>query len=91
MQNFEKGHFFPQESKNFLFVFHESPNAQESKSMIGFVSSAQQLTLQSSKVQNCQNRGQLLFLIRFRNFFFKSLTLLHMNKILALMWQNQRI
>ena len=22
MQNFEKGHFFPQESKNFFFVFH---------------------------------------------------------------------
>ena len=60
MQNFEKGHFFPQESKNFLFVFHESPNAHESKSMIGLVPSAQQLTIQSSKVQNCQHRGQLL-------------------------------
>ena len=30
----------------------ESPNAHESKSMIGLVPSAQQLTLQSSKVQN---------------------------------------
>ena len=38
----------------------ESPNALDSKSMIGFVPSAQQPTLQSSKVQNCQNRGQLL-------------------------------
>ena len=35
----------------------ESPNAHNSKSMIGFVPSAQQLTLQSSKVQN---RSQLL-------------------------------
>ena len=33
----------------------ESPNAHESKSMIGLVPSAQQLTLQSSKVQNWQH------------------------------------
>ena len=39
---------------------YESPNAKDSKSMIGFVPSAQQLTLQSSKVQNCQHQGQLL-------------------------------
>ena len=47
MQNFEKGHFFIQESKKFFFVFHgdESPNTKDSKSMIGFVPSAQQLTL----------------------------------------------
>ena len=38
----------------------ESPYAHESKSMIGFVPSAQQPTLQSSKVQNCQHWGQLL-------------------------------
>ena len=38
----------------------ESPNAKDSKSMIGFVPSAQQLTLQSSKVQNWQHWGQLL-------------------------------
>ena len=38
----------------------ESPNAHESKSMIGLVPSAQQPTLQSSKVQNCQHWGQLL-------------------------------
>ena len=62
MQNFEKGHFFPQESKIFFLFFmgDESPNAHKSKSMIGFVPSAQQLTLQSSKVQNCQHWGQLL-------------------------------
>ena len=57
MQNFEKGHFFIQESKNFFLFFmgDESPNAHESKSMIGLVLSAQQLTLQSSKVQNWQH------------------------------------
>ena len=62
MQNFEKGHFFPQESKNFFLFFmgNESPNAHKSKSMIGLVPSAQQLTLQSSKVQNWQHWGQLL-------------------------------
>ena len=62
MQNFEKGHFFIQESKIFFLFFmgDESPNAHESKSMIGLVPSAQQLTLQSSKVQNCQHWGQLL-------------------------------
>ena len=62
MQNFEKGHFFIQESKKFFLFFmgDESPNAHESKSMIGLVPSAQQLTLQSSKVQNCQHWGQLL-------------------------------
>ena len=38
----------------------ESRNTKDSKSMIRFVPSAQQLKLQSSKVQNCQNRGQLL-------------------------------
>ena len=57
MQNFEKGHFFIQESKIFFLFFmgDESPNAHESKSMIGLVPSAQQLTLQSSKVENCQH------------------------------------
>ena len=57
MQYFEKGHFFIQESKKFFLFFmgDESPNAHKSKSMIGFVPSAQQLTLQSSKVQNCQH------------------------------------
>ena len=47
MQNFEKGHkkFFS------FFMGDESPNAKDSKSMIGFVPSAQQPTLQSSKVQ----------------------------------------
>ena len=57
MQYFEKGHFFIQESKKFFLFFmgDESPNAHESKSMIGLVPSAQQLTLQSSKVQNCQH------------------------------------
>ena len=57
MQNFEKGHFLIQESKKFFLFFmgNESPNAHESKSMIGLVPSAQQLTLQSSKVQNCQH------------------------------------
>ena len=34
---------------------NESPNAHDSKFMIGFVPSAQHPTLQSSKVQNCQN------------------------------------
>ena len=38
----------------------ERPNAHDSKFMIGFVPSAQQLTLKSSKFQNCHNRGQLL-------------------------------
>ena len=37
----------------------ESHYAYDSKFMIGFVPSAQQQTLQSSKVQNCQNWGQL--------------------------------
>ena len=62
MHYFEKGHFFIQESKIFFsfFMGDESPYAHESKSMIGFVPSAQQLTLQSSKVQNCQHWGQLL-------------------------------
>ena len=62
MQNFEKWYFFIQKSINFFFFFmrHESPNAKDSKSMIEFVPSAQKLTLQSSNVQNCQNRGQLL-------------------------------
>ena len=48
--------------KKFFFVFYggESPNAHDSKFMIRFIPSAQQLTLQSSKVQKCQNRGQLL-------------------------------
>ena len=57
MQYFEKGHFFIQESKKFFLFFmgDESPNVHESKSIIGFVPSAQQLTLQSSKIQNCQN------------------------------------
>ena len=47
MQNFEKGHFFYTRDKNFFLFFmrDESPNAHESKSMIGFVPSAQQLTL----------------------------------------------
>ena len=51
-----------QGSKNFFLIFmgDESPYAHDSKSMIGFVPSAQQLTLQSSKVQNCQHWGQLL-------------------------------
>ena len=64
MQNFEKWHFLPQRLK-FLFLFFmgdESPNVHDSKFMIGFLPSAQQLTLQSSKFQNCQNRGQLLVL-----------------------------
>ena len=62
MQYFEKGHLSCRESKNFFLFFmgDESPNAHESKSMIRFVPSAQQLTLQSSKVQNCQHWGQLL-------------------------------
>ena len=62
MQYFEKGHFFIQESKIFFLFFmgDESPNARESKSMIGLVPSAQQLKLQSTKVQNCPNWGQLL-------------------------------
>ena len=58
----KKGIFF-HKSQKFFFLFFmgdESPNAHESKSMIGFVPSAQQLTLQSSKVQNCQHWGQLL-------------------------------
>ena len=46
IQNFEKGHFFPQDSK-FFFVFHgdESPYDHKSKSMIGFVPSALKLEL----------------------------------------------
>ena len=62
MQNFKKGHFFIQDSKKIFFFFmgDESPNAHESKSMIELVPSAQQLTLQSSKVQNWQHWGQLL-------------------------------
>ena len=62
MQNFEKGHLsFPKPKERFLFFMRdESPYGNDSKFMIGFVPSAQQLTLQSSKVQNCQNRGQLL-------------------------------
>ena len=57
----KKGIFFHKsQKKNFFFMGDESPNAQESKSMIGFVPSAQKLTLQSSKVQNCQHWGQLL-------------------------------
>ena len=62
MQYFEKGHLSCRESKIFFLFFmrDESPNAHESKSMIGLVPSAQQLTLQSSKVQNCQHWGQLL-------------------------------
>ena len=57
MQYFEKGHLSFRQSKNFFLFFmgDESPSAHESKSMIRFVPSAQQLTLQSSKVQNCQN------------------------------------
>ena len=46
-----------QKKKIFFFMGNESPNAHNSKSMIGFVPSAQQPTLQASKVQN---RGQLL-------------------------------
>ena len=42
----------------------ESPNAHKSKYMIGFVPSAQQLTLQSSKVQNCQHWGHTQGLAR---------------------------
>ena len=63
MQNFEKWHFFIQKQKKFFFLFfmgNESPNAHDSKFMIGFVPSAQHPTLQSSKVQNCQNWGKLL-------------------------------
>ena len=41
MQNFKKGHFFIQESKIFFFMGDESPYAHNSKSMIGFVPSAQ--------------------------------------------------
>ena len=49
------------QKKIFLFFMgDESPNAHESKSMIRFFQSAHQLTLQSSKVQNCQHWGQLL-------------------------------
>ena len=62
MQYFEKGHLSCRESKKnfFFFMGDESPNAHESKSMIGLVPSAKQPTLQSSKVQNCQHWGQLL-------------------------------
>ena len=58
----KKGIFLYKSQKNFFLFFmgDESPNAHESKSMIGLVPSAQQLTLQSSKVQNCQHWGQLL-------------------------------
>ena len=58
----KKGIFLYKSQKNFFLFFmgNESPYAHESKSMIGFVPSAQQLTLQSSKVQNCQHWGQLL-------------------------------
>ena len=54
--------FLYKSPKNFFLFFmgDEHPYAHDSKFMIGFVPSAQQLTLQSSKVQNCQNRGQLL-------------------------------
>ena len=57
MQNFEKGHLSFRKSKKFFLFFmgDESPNAHESKSMIRFFQSAQQWTLQSSKVQNCQH------------------------------------
>ena len=57
MQYFEKGLLSCRESKNFFLFFtgDESPNARESKSMIGLVPSAQQPRLQSSKVQNCQH------------------------------------
>ena len=52
----KKGIFLYKSQKIFLFFMgDESPNAHESKSMIGFIPSAQQLTLQSSKVQNCQH------------------------------------
>ena len=62
MQNSKKWHFFIQNSKKIFLFFmgDESPYAYESKSMIGFVPSAQQLKLQSTKVQNCQHWGQLL-------------------------------
>ena len=59
----KKGIFFHKSQKKFFLFFmgDESPNAHETKSMIGLVlSTAQQLTLQSSKVQNCQHWGQLL-------------------------------
>ena len=58
----KKGIFLYKSQKNFFLFFmgDESPNAHESKSMIGLVPSAQQLTLQSSKVQNWQHWGQLL-------------------------------
>ena len=58
----KKGIFLYKSQKNFFLFFmgDESPNAHESKSMIRLVPSAQQLTLQSSKVQNCQHWGQLL-------------------------------
>ena len=62
MQNFEKGYLSFQKSKKIFLFFmgDESPYAHNSKFMIGFVPSAQQPILKSSKVQNCQNRGQLL-------------------------------
>ena len=49
--------FFIQKSKKIFLFFmgDESPYAYDPKFMIRFVLSAQQLTLQSSKVQNCQN------------------------------------
>ena len=58
----KKWHFCSEKSKNvfLFFIGDESPNAHDSKFMIGFVPFAQQLTLQSSKIQNCQNWGQLL-------------------------------
>jgi len=46
--------FFIQKSKKF-FCFSWGMKAYDPKFMIRFVLSAQQLTLQSSKVQNCQN------------------------------------
>ena len=61
--NISKKGIFLYKSQKIFFLFFmgdESPNAHKSKSMIGFVPSAQQLTLQSSKVQNCQHWGQLL-------------------------------
>ena len=59
LQNFEKWLCFSWGMKA-LFMGDESPNAHDSKFMIVFGPSAQQLTLQSSKIQNCQNWGQLL-------------------------------
>ena len=53
----KKGIFFHKSPKNFFLFFmgDVSPNAHESKSMIGSVPSAQQPKLQSSKVQNGQH------------------------------------